>query len=432
MTKPPLTLKLQVDSNGLICGSEAEGPWTHSLGIRPAHLAGLAIQEALPEPFVQVVRDAMQVAFERQQHSSVRPLLSTLYSRFWYELSILSVAGQSPSTVQIECRLSEVSNIADADARLWIAERRHQLWSDNSDDVIWTMAPDGSITYVSAAVERVRGYTPEEAMRQSIDEILTPASQADIISYFEDVRACVGSGRPPPSYRGDQEYKRKDGTTFWAEVLAYPMLDKDGQFVELIGVTRDISERKRYEQEMKQAWLNAERAREILEIANRELRELSSLDDLTGAKNRRSFQILAQIEIYKAERDGAPVSIIFFDLDRFKAVNDKYGHSTGDAVLISTVQAARSILDNATLLARWGGEEFVALLPNTPADAALAIAEKIRCQLECLQHPHVGPVTASFGVAQWQPGEAVDAWLSRADAAMYRAKVAQRNAIRLG
>lgn len=134
-----------------------------------------------------------------------------------------------------------------------VIEQRHRLLADYANDVIWTMSLEGAITYISPAVFQLRGLTPEEAMAQPLDQILTPPSQPVVGQYFSDVLTAVQQGEAPPNFKGNLEYYRKDGSTFWTEVLAFPVADADGTLIEILGVTRDISARKLYEDELKAA-----------------------------------------------------------------------------------------------------------------------------------------------------------------------------------
>ena len=141
-----------------------------------------------------------------------------------------------------------------------VIEQRHRLLADYANDVIWTMSLEGAITYISPAVFQLRGLTPEEAMAQPLDQILTPPSQPVVGQYFSDVLTAVQQGEAPPNFKGNLEYYRKDGSTFWTEVLAFPVADADGTLIEILGVTRDISARKLYEDELKAARDAAEKA----------------------------------------------------------------------------------------------------------------------------------------------------------------------------
>lgn len=120
-----------------------------------------------------------------------------------------------------------------------------------------------------------------------------------------------------------------------------------------------------------------------------------------------------------------PFSLMMIDLDHFKAVNDTHGHQHGDRVLVHFVECTRAALRRADRFGRYGGEEFLVLLPNTTTDAALPVAERIRAALST---GHVLDCTASIGLTHWHgPEDTLDAMLGRADAALYRAKAQGRN-----
>jgi diguanylate cyclase (GGDEF)-like protein/hemerythrin-like metal-binding protein len=126
-------------------------------------------------------------------------------------------------------------------------------------------------------------------------------------------------------------------------------------------------------------------------------------------------------------RQGTPLSLILFDLDKFKLVNDTFGHGVGDAVLKSVSETVQAQLRVSDALVRWGGEEFLVLAPATTLAGATMLAEKIRQAVETQAMPQVGRVTISLGVAQRQSGEELDPWIARADGALYRAKERGRN-----
>ena len=136
------------------------------------------------------------------------------------------------------------------------------LLAESANDVIWKMAVTGEITYVSPSIARMRGLTPEEAMVQPLDEMMTPESVALTVQYFEEMYAALARGeRPPPTYWGEREYYCKDGSTVWTEVYVIPRYDDTGALVEILGVTRDASDRKEQERLLQAARDEAEAAR---------------------------------------------------------------------------------------------------------------------------------------------------------------------------
>jgi len=164
-----------------------------------------------------------------------------------------------------------------------------------------------------------------------------------------------------------------------------------------------------------------------LKLRMEEIERLMVTDTLTGIANRRKAAEALERECARSTRYGNPLCLILFDIDLFKAVNDKFGHATGDLVLTHVAQTASRVVRPIDLVARWGGEEFLAILPETNLEGALSAAEKIRCAMQD-EDPGDGPgVTISAGVARFEPGEEIDKFVGRADAAMYESKNSGRN-----
>ncbi len=158
---------------------------------------------------------------------------------------------------------------------------------------------------------------------------------------------------------------------------------------------------------------------------------LATRDALTGALTRRAVLQAGGEEFDRWRRYGQPLSLVLLDIDHFKQVNDRYGHQAGDRVLAGAVAAMRGELRVNDRLGRYGGEEFVILLPSTDAEAARASAERVRVALAAhAPEPGIPPCTASLGLAWAQPGDtSLDALLARADEALYRAKANGRNRV---
>jgi diguanylate cyclase (GGDEF)-like protein len=170
-------------------------------------------------------------------------------------------------------------------------------------------------------------------------------------------------------------------------------------------------------------------ARTELKVQALKLEELATTDALTGAYNRRKFNDLTLFEIERVRRYGHPLSLLILDIDHFKRVNDRHGHEAGDQVLVVLAGIIRAGIRATDRLARWGGEEFVVLSPDVTLERGVELAERLRAALAVHEHPSVGKVTASFGVAQHRPGETSDQLFARADEALYRAKEGGRDRV---
>lgn len=219
------------------------------------------------------------------------------------------------------------------------------------------------------------------------------------------------------------------GQLHWFKAESVPRELANGEMV-WEGVLIDVTDRKVAEQAMRDAQEQAEIANRQLAQAVRDLERMVSTDFLTGLANRRHYEQLAKDEIARARRYDNTLSQILLDVDRFKTINDRFGHAVGDRVLVELTRLLQSNLRQVDVLARWGGEEFVILLPECDLEQAAAAAEKLRACLDAHCIADVGRVTASFGVAEHVEGETLGQWLRRVDRAMYAAKGAGRNTVR--
>jgi diguanylate cyclase (GGDEF)-like protein len=180
------------------------------------------------------------------------------------------------------------------------------------------------------------------------------------------------------------------------------------------------------------------RVRNQIQIVNqiRTIERLSLIDQLTSIPNRRCFDERLQMEWKRAKREQTPVSLLIIDLDKFKRINDTYGHQQGDIVLQVVAETLQHAFNRpADFAARWGGEEFIVLLPNTHLSGSMNVAEKIRTGVEKLEIPYYEGViiklTVSIGVNSLIPEQnsSINAFISNADKALYAAKEAGRNKV---
>jgi diguanylate cyclase (GGDEF)-like protein len=169
-----------------------------------------------------------------------------------------------------------------------------------------------------------------------------------------------------------------------------------------------------------------------LKAAYQRIEELAELDELTGSYNRRCIMRMLDDEIARAHRVNTPCSIALIDLDWFKRINDGYGHPTGDEVLRTFAITVFANIRNIDRFGRYGGEEFLLVLPDTSGDSAAPILDRLRAIISDLDWSAFSPgmqVTISAGVATLRPDENPDSFLARADSALYIAKARGRNRI---
>ena len=157
---------------------------------------------------------------------------------------------------------------------------------------------------------------------------------------------------------------------------------------------------------------------------------LATTDALTGINNRMRFGIVLDEEAGRKRRNKMPMSLIMFDIDHFKRINDEHGHNTGDEILKALSSLVSKEIRFTDFFCRWGGEEFILLLKDDGCDAAIVAAEKIRSLIEAADFPTVGKVTCSFGVAHWKQDDTEISLVARADKALYESKNEGRNRVR--
>ncbi len=211
-----------------------------------------------------------------------------------------------------------------------------------------------------------------------------------------------------------------DGLTTWVEIYTYPILEEDGTVSHVIEYTRDITERKKSEGEKHQLIVTLE--------------HLSRTDGLTGLMNRRALTEILTYEVDRARRYVSPLSLILCDIDGFKEINDTYGHDVGDRVLQTISATLKMLLRKIDAAGRYGGDEFMLILPETARKGAENLAHKLLVAMKNteLNLPDGKPLRLSMSIGIAEPledEEGIDALIKRADDAMYASKLGGRNRI---
>ena len=273
-------------------------------------------------------------------------------------------------------------------------------------------------SYIGPQIEKLLGWEPESwVSAEDWAARMHPEDRSWVVDF------CIAQSKSGVDHEADYRAITKDGSYVWIRDVVHVLRDENGEVESLVGFMFDITERKENEQKL----LNLQK----------ELEDYSFKDSLTNVANRRMFDTVLSREWSHAQRQRQIISIILFDIDYFKEYNDFYGHLKGDECLKQVAQTLSNVIKRPRdFLARFGGEEFVLILPDTDQIAAAAIAAHCRNMINQEQIPHemskIGKwLTISMGVATIAPTKEDDAitFIGQVDKLLYQAKQNGRNCI---
>ncbi|MEW6622124.1 MAG: diguanylate cyclase [Bacillota bacterium] len=280
--------------------------------------------------------------------------------------------------------------------------------TQSAGEAIIMLNDKGMVAFWNPPAEKLFGYLQEEILGKDLHRLVVLDEESfraykNSFIHFQSTGEGNNIGK-----NVELKAKNKAGEILDVELTLTAVRMKEGLYT--VGVVRDIGERKK---------------------AAEQVYLLTITDPLTKMYNRRYFVQKLEEEIERAKRSGSKFSLIMLDIDRFKRINDNFGHNAGDLVLKSMTEMIKHRIRKIDTLARWGGEEFVILLPDTTVKNAACLAEELRESLSQMDMPGVGRVTASFGVAGYCSGDTVDTLVNKADNMMYEAKAAGRSCVRV-
>ena len=337
------------------------------------------------------------------------------------------------------CSLSIVAMLSELRRRNDALRLRERAIESLGEGVVIadTRLPDMPVIYVNPSFERLTGYASHEMIGRNCRVLQGTDRDQDEL---KELRHALQRGEPA---RAVVRNYRKNGQLFLNDLTLTPVRDEHGELCAYIGVQHDVTAMHEAESRLREAYAELTRSNQALEqrVADRtselenlnhQLDALAHTDSLTGIWNRRYFVSSAERAIAASRRNGRPLSLLMIDVDRFKAINDRYGHGGGDKALLTLTRAIQATLRPSDVLARFGGEEFVALLIDTQPPEAIGVAERWRLDVAQQRTQHEGELitfTVSIGVAQWQSHFDVDQLVRVADERLYAAKAAGRNRV---
>ncbi len=326
----------------------------------------------------------------------------------WVRVDMGGVAG-GDRTPYIVGTVTDVTAEVRARTDLAAREAEFRLLAEHSGDFLSRHDENGRFLYASPACEALLGMRPEHLIGRTAAEagLLSPDQDGSRAAAMAVLFALAGGEERTAAFR----IVRPDGELRWLEIAARAVPDRDGRAPEIVAVTRDVSDRKRAEDELAHQALH---------------------DTLTGLPNRALFLDRLQQALHRARRGASGVAVLFVDLDRFKLINDSFGHAAGDRVLCDVAARLRHELRPADTIARFGGDELTVLCEDVGGEpSARGIAKRIAAIFE---QPFVVEdseafLQASVGIALAGPEDRPEDLLRDADAAMYRAKDAGRGRV---
>jgi len=290
-------------------------------------------------------------------------------------------------------------------------ERQLQILMDNLPGMAYRCLydPDWTMKFVSQGCTKLTGYEPDELVNNRVTSYAALVSDASNQQLFEQVRVAL---EKEESFSLEYEVTRKDGSRIWVWERGRGVQEDDGS-LHLEGIILDISDRK------------------VLET---ELEQMATRDPLTGLLNRREMSRVLDEELQRARRYQRPMAVLWVDFDHFKDVNDTYGHAAGDSVLRSISRLLLGSVRSVDSIGRFGGEEFVIVLPEMDLEEAQETAERLRRKVaeepQPLGNGEAVPLTISVGVAVYPDhGQTASTLCAAADKAMYLAKDRGRNCV---
>ncbi len=304
--------------------------------------------------------------------------------------------------------IEDITRAIEQERRIRDDQQRFRAIFENVRDyAIFTVGLDGCVDEWNRSLNRLGGWEAADVAGAPVDILFPPAAAG---------QTCAAGLLERTRQFGTAEFEgwgvRKDGSMFWGNTVATSLPDREGRASGYVLVTRDLTERKQMEDR---------------------LLALATTDPLTGACNRRAGDAKLAEAFRCWQCHGRIFTVLMLDCDHFKAVNDRWGHDAGDEVLRALVRICGENTRGPDAVIRWGGEEFLLLLPGTGPDIALSVAERLRRAIEAAKiasEAGILTVTISIGVAHAQAADTcVDDVVRRVDRALYRAKRTGRNRV---
>lgn len=336
------------------------------------------------------------------------------------EIDSLTLQMANDLAVNFEALIAGNSNYKSENSNL-LAEYKKAVDLSN---IVSKTNPKGVITYVNDKFCEISGYTRDELIGKPHNIIRHPDMPREA---FKELWDTIKSKK---SWHGVVINMKKNGGQYIVDTFVIPILDVDGDVVEYIAIRHDITELEETKQQLRNINKAMKNKVDELYSMTNSLEQKAFKDNLTGINNRENFEEIFSIEIASAKQNNLALSLIIFDVDHFKLINDTYGHQAGDIILVELVKIIEENIKHGDVFARWGGEEFVILTPMTDLTGAKNLSENLRKLVQSHQFSYIeNEITLSFGVAELEFDDTKKTLFEKADSALYEAKNSGRNRV---
>lgn len=328
----------------------------------------------------------------------------------YHDMKLINKRGQkkivriSTQTIKHENEYAGMGTVVDI-TDITETKKQLQLLSqavEQTDELIKITDKDGVILYANDALVAHTGYKHTELLGEKSSIF---KSHKHNKKFYEDMWKLILAGQ---TYRGILINRKKSSELYYEQLTITPIMDSDGEIQNFVSTSEDITERIKMEEKLKQ---------------------LATIDSLTGIYNRHRTNENIDLELSKASRYGDIFSLAMMDIDHFKSVNDTYGHDVGDSVLQELSSLISNLIRTTDSFGRWGGEEFMLLLPHTNKEQSLILTQKLINVVASHQFKHIEQITISVGVTLYTKDDEKPTILKRVDEALYEAKKSGRNRI---
>ncbi|MGB1238895.1 MAG: sensor domain-containing diguanylate cyclase [Pseudomonadales bacterium] len=363
------------------------------------------LHRVLPRYIVQQVKASLLKCIRHQESAEDEIVIERHGKVRWWRFLYSPLVSSDGQVQRVLNTCIDITEKKLLERNLETSMKRFEAVINSAYDGIISVDSDQNIKLFNQAAGDMFGIDPEQAIGQPLLNLIPGRFRHNHSDYVSGFRESPVMSRPMHT-RASVCGLRSDGTEFPLEITISKI--RVGQLTEMTAVLRDISERAH-----------------LIE----ELRSAASIDPLTDIYNRRYFIQQLENEHNRCLRFQHSFSVVMFDLDNFKQINDKYGHSQGDNTLLQVVDTVTSCAREVDVFARWGGDEFIILLPETDLEGASTLAESIRVEVEQKQAGEASPITLSLGVVCSDGRSDSKCVLQRVDELLYNSKKLGRNRV---